>query len=227
MTGLVVISYISLWALVIVLSAVTLLLVRQIGFLNRRLPSQGARVSVDGPAVGEPAPELRGSHPSGEQTVFTPDPAKDSLLVFILPGCETCDEIGPALRSISRSERTRIRTWLVSMKDGAEFGDYVARHNLTSLSLIVATRGIFQSFNIVGTPYGVLVGADGKVISKGLVNSFEQIESLLLAKDAPSVLSTEGNGKVGAKGGPESRLVQDQVLSLRQEDPSKDSGGEN
>ena len=56
MTALAV-SNVVLWILVLVLSAVVLALVRQLGVLHERIAPAGALMLNRGPAVGEPAPE--------------------------------------------------------------------------------------------------------------------------------------------------------------------------
>src|SRR2546422_1204560 len=91
------ISNIVLWVMVIVLAAVVVALVRQVGVLHERVSPAGALVGREGPRLGEAAPEfeladwsgtaltLGGRHPDGKST----------MLVFVSPTCPVCATLLP------------------------------------------------------------------------------------------------------------------------------------
>ncbi|MDP9224692.1 MAG: methylamine dehydrogenase accessory protein MauD, partial [Actinomycetota bacterium] len=60
------VSYAALWILVSVVAVVTLICVRQIGLLHRRIPPTGARVAHVGPSIGAIAPTFQVAGIGGE-----------------------------------------------------------------------------------------------------------------------------------------------------------------
>jgi methylamine dehydrogenase accessory protein MauD len=57
MTDIWLISYLSLWLIVIALAFLVLVLARQIGLLHSRLRPSGAMITNEGPEIGEMVPE--------------------------------------------------------------------------------------------------------------------------------------------------------------------------
>jgi methylamine dehydrogenase accessory protein MauD len=56
------------------------------------------------------------------------------------------------------------------------------QHQLQRFPYLLSTH-MGMTFRVSRLPFGVLIGADGIVKSKGLVNNREQLESLLNAQD--------------------------------------------
>ena len=81
------ISNAVLWVLVLVLTAVVLALVRQLGVLHERIAPAGALMLNRGPAVGEPAPLMEVADLEGQahQLGSARADGRSTLLLFVSP----------------------------------------------------------------------------------------------------------------------------------------------
>ncbi|HET8580135.1 MAG TPA: thioredoxin-like domain-containing protein [Nitrospiraceae bacterium] len=191
MTGMWLASYVALWIVVAVLVMAVLVFARQIGLLHRRLPPLGARMENAGPEIGTEPPPVTGLTTEGRPVRLGHVGGKRSLLVFVSPTCEVCRDLAPAVRSLERSERSRLDLLLVSIRGNAtENRSFIRQHKLDDVPLIVSPE-LGDEYRIPSTPYAVLVDRDGLVRAKGIVNNLEHLESLLNAAEMghPSVES--------------------------------------
>ncbi len=179
-------SYVILWALVIVLALVVLALARQVGVLHERVAPAGALMPTGGPKVGElteamPLADINGN----DIRIGGPDP--DGLATFILfisPTCPVCKSLVPAARSLIMREGKRMK--LVFASDG----DKLERHTAYVRDLgidtypYIVSQPLGMGYQVSKLPFAVLIGSDGTLQSKGLVNSREHLESLIEAMDS-------------------------------------------
>ena len=184
MTQALVVSSVVLWLLVVALAAAVAALARQIGMLYERVAPAGALMVARGPAVGDRSPtiaveqlgggrrELGGAHPDGRST----------LLFFLSPTCPVCEKLLPALRSAARRERPWLDVVLASDGPRAEHETFVLREQLGDFPYVLSTP-LGLAYEVAKLPYAVLLGADGTVRAKGLVNTREHLESLFEATE--------------------------------------------
>ena len=180
------VSYVILWALVIVLSLLVFALARQVGVLHERVAPAGALMLSGGPKIGELTEQMVLTDLHGKEvTVGGPDNAGlASLILFISPTCPVCKSLVPVARSLASHESSRLR--LVFASDG----DNQARHQayVKDLRLVdypyVVSEALGLAYSVSKLPFAVLIGDDGELKSKGLVNSREHLESLVEAMDS-------------------------------------------
>ncbi|HEX5498515.1 MAG TPA: hypothetical protein VFX03_04775, partial [Thermomicrobiales bacterium] len=100
MSGLLLVSYLALWALVVVMALLLLLLYRHFGMM-----SLGTLEGVqrDGLSVGAAAPTIGGVTAAGTDTSWNPKVGEPQLLMFVAPDCEPCGIILPFVDRLSRS----------------------------------------------------------------------------------------------------------------------------
>lgn len=171
-------SYMALWIFVAVSIFLWVAILRQIGLLHTRLGPTGALQSEDGPELGTKLPvdnfvALDGSHGILHQS-------KPTLVGMVQPGCSVCDSILPAFRKMSRQPHPHTGVLLViEAPDRATAETYVASKGL-SAQHVVTVKDLGKSLNVSSTPFAVLVDTTGVVLSKGLINSMEHVESLIL-----------------------------------------------
>jgi methylamine dehydrogenase accessory protein MauD len=178
-TDALLVSNALLWCVVIVLAVVVLALARQVGVLHERVAPAGALMPTTGPKVGEatqPAtyPGLDGS----PVVVGGPDGnARATLVLWISPTCPVCKALVPTATSMARAERLR----LVFASDG----DKLAQHQAYVVDLGIAaypyvvSQALGLAYAVSKLPFAVLIGGDGVLRSKGLVNTREHLESLV------------------------------------------------
>ncbi|MEM6709316.1 MAG: thiol-disulfide isomerase [Pseudomonadota bacterium] len=176
-------SVVVLWAVVIVLLVVVIALARQIGVLHTRLAPAGALMTSAGPKVGELAPVLTLDSLTGDPVTVGGRDNGAQLVLFVSPTCPLCKSLVPMAKSLARSERRRLR--LAFASDGGEplqHQKYIADLELSTYPYVVSLE-LGMKYEVGKLPYAVLIGADGVLRSKGLVNSREHLESLVEAMD--------------------------------------------
>src|SRR5581483_3868177 len=99
-SGLMLVSYIALWALVVVMGVLLLLLYRHFGMM-----SLGTLEGVqrDGLSVGSVAPPIGGVTAAGTDISWNPKAGEPQLLMFVAPDCEPCGVVLPFVERLSRS----------------------------------------------------------------------------------------------------------------------------
>ena len=182
------VSVVLLWLAVVVLGVMLWALSRQVGVLFERVAPMGALVTDAGPAVGEPSPsfQLRGIQ---SEAVAIGGPSERATLVFFLsPTCPVCKKLLPVLKAMQRDERRAVSVVLASDGERAEHLRFVTEQGLGHMPYVLSTE-LGMGYRVSRLPYAVLLDRGGMVAAKGLVNSREQLDSLLNAHDmgAPSI----------------------------------------
>ncbi len=184
MNGIWLVSYLALWLTVIFLLLAVLVLARQVGLLHRRLAPAGARMENAGLNIGEAAPELNALDLEGKPVSLGSKRGKWTLLVFVSPACQSCNGLGPALRSIWRNEHSTTEVVLISLAGDEKMNrDYVSRYKLQGIPFVVS-QTIGLQYKVLAPPYGLLIDRDGIVRAKGVVNHLEHLESLINAGES-------------------------------------------
>jgi len=171
-----------LWLAVIVLALLLWALSRQVGVLFERVAPMGALVTEAGPAVGQPSPsfQLRGIQSEAVNIGGTAE--QPTLLFFLSPECPVCKKLVPVLKALVRDEKRALRVVLASDGEAASHLQFVREQGLGALPYVLSTD-LGMSYRVSRLPYAVLLRHDGVVAAKGLVNSREQLDSLLNAHD--------------------------------------------
>ena len=178
-----IVSNVLLWLLVIVLAAVVLALVRQIGVLHERIAPAGALLLKRGLKVGDPVPAMTLTDLSGRGVTIGVPSARGScmLLVFLSPSCPVCKILLPVLKSSSAGESGWLE--LVLASDGAEeeHRRFVAENGLRQIPYVLSAE-LGMSFQVERLPFAALIDERGVLRARGLINSREHLESLFEAK---------------------------------------------
>lgn len=191
------VSYIALWALVLLLMLICLALARQIGLIHRRLLPFPAKATPEGPAVGEQLKPIVVEGIGNQSVIVGGETSQPRMYVFVGANCPACDELAPSVRSISKSDAEEIQLVLVSVGGTSDDNRrFVERNRLSTLPYVVAPE-VVSAYGIVGTPFAIVADERGVVRAKGVANHLEHLESLLAALVAPgSRGSTRGGERV-------------------------------
>lgn len=176
------ISVALLWLAVIALGLIAWALSRQVGVLFERVAPMGALVTEAGPAVGQASPtfQLRGIQ--SEAVAIGMPTEQPTLLFFLSPDCPVCKKLIPVLKALARDEKRALKVVLASDGEAASHLQFVREQGLQALPYVLSTE-LGMSYRVSRLPYAVLLRQDGVVAAKGLVNSREQLDSLLNAHD--------------------------------------------
>lgn len=182
MTDALVVSNMILWIVVLALLVAVIALTRQIGILYERVAPMGALMMDTGPKVGEAAPVFELTALSGESVRVGGQGQTSMLLFFLSPTCPVCKKLLPILKSISEAEARWLRIVFASDGEEPEQRAFYRKARLEAFPYVLSTQ-LGMTYHVSKLPYAVLIDEAGRVRSKGLVNSREQLESLFTAKE--------------------------------------------
>ncbi len=190
MVDALVISNIVLWIVVAILALLVFALTRQIGILHERVAPAGALQPINGPRVGELTTAMDFKSVDGSDITVGGEHTDGlvSFVLFISPTCPVCKSLVPTAQSLVNSEKRRMR--LVFASDGAESESDIQRHRdyVDELKIsaypYVISQELGMYYQVSKLPFALLIGADGTLKSKGLVNTREHMESLIESMDS-------------------------------------------
>jgi methylamine dehydrogenase accessory protein MauD len=177
-----IISQIFSWILIVALGVAVLALARQVGVLHVRVAPAGALTTAHGPAVGDKSPVLDVRTLEGDTFTIGGKLAAGTmrLLMFVSPQCPLCKGLIPVAKSFAKDERVD----LVFVGDDAPAEQHamIERMGMEAYPFVNGPE-TGQRFEVEKLPYAVLLDDSGTVLSKGLVNSREHFESLIIAHE--------------------------------------------
>jgi methylamine dehydrogenase accessory protein MauD len=171
-----------LWVVVILLSVAVLALARQVGILHERVAPAGALIHGAGPGVGEQSPRLEVHALAGNAITVGGNLAagKALLMLFVSQTCPICKKLIPIAMDFSKSERLDVL--FVGDADVGEQRKLISRFGLDDHCFVNGSE-IGMAYRVDKLPYAVLLDDLGVIAAKGLVNSREHFESLIIAKE--------------------------------------------
>lgn len=176
------VSTVLSWIVILLLGVAVLALARQVGVLHMRVAPAGALTTAAGPAVGSSAAAIPATTIDGTATTVgghkhgTPL----RLLMFVSPSCPLCKGLIPMAKSFARDERVELI--FIGDDDAAATREMIAQQGLGGYSFINGPE-VGQAYEVAKLPYAVLMDEHGTILSKGLVNSREHLESLVIAHE--------------------------------------------
>lgn len=176
------VAVVILWVIVIALLIVVFALARQVGILFERVAPMGALMTDAGPKVGEASPRFDLMTLDGRPLTIGGASAKNTLVFFLSTTCPVCKKLLPVLKSLRHAEGKSLDIVLAS--DG-EHASHRAFHKAARIEDFpyVLSSDLGMTYRINRLPFAVLLDQQGVVRGKGLVNSREQLESLMNARD--------------------------------------------
>ena len=178
------VSQVILWVTLLGLAVAIFALARQIGVLHERIAPLGARMMDQAVDVGQTAPTLEVQDLNGGKLRVggRREDGKIQLLLFVSPTCPMCNKLLQAAKSFARRERRELELLLVGDGERAEQERFVRDQKIEAFPYLLSPL-IGMTFQVGKLPYAVLIDEEGVVRAKGLVNSREHLESLLIAKE--------------------------------------------
>lgn len=198
MTGLWLVSYLILWALVVVACLLLVGGLRQVGLLQRQLGQHAAAADAttleqDGPAISSRLPDLVAETANGFGPVALAPPYDrgGTLLVFMTALCESCQHIVESLNALAEEGAHGMRLLVIMQAD-----DHACRAFLRVFPLRVPLicdddRTITDTFTIHLASFALLYDEHGTLVRKGVVESRENLSALL--RDAPATVTAQAH----------------------------------
>ncbi len=174
-------SYLLLWVVVAGLSFIVMGLLRQLGLIQLRLgPDPGVLITQEGLERETLAPEFAALDVVNKQQVRLSDLKSQRVLaVFLTPTCIACRQLMPHLKEIARDSRRNVSVLTICHGSEVTCGEFAKVYRLDFPLLLDATNSIAEAYEVRMTPFGFLIGADGVIRLRGIVNSWPQLEALI------------------------------------------------
>ncbi|MGB2695890.1 MAG: redoxin domain-containing protein [Dehalococcoidia bacterium] len=169
-------SYIALWAIVLIQGAVIFLILRQLGLMYLGT-AQG--VARDGLAVGKRAPQFTATGLAGETVALGDFQSAPLLLVFGSPNCSPCKNLIPHLNVFAAERADDLRVLFLSRGEVEDARRFASEHNIEVPVAAHPDDALPDRFQARVTPFGFVIGMDGLILAKGLVNTREHLDMLV------------------------------------------------
>lgn len=180
-TTLIILQILSL-LLIAALVVAVLAIARQVGVLYERVAPAGALTTAGGPSVGSPAPRMTLATLDGRKIEIGGAQAdgRNRLLMFVSAHCPICRNLVPTALKFAKDEKLDVI--FAGDAPEAEQRDMIERYGIGGLPF-VNSADLGRLYGVEKLPHAVLFDGEGVVIAKGLVNSREHLESLVVARD--------------------------------------------
>jgi thiol-disulfide isomerase/thioredoxin len=174
------VSYVALWLLVLTMGVLLLLLYRHFGMM-----SLGTLEGVqrDGLPIGSVAPPISGVTAAGQDIAWEPQRGQPQLLLFATPECEPCATVLPHVERLARAVNGGLGIATVVPGPRGEVAQFVERYRPPFPCLAEDGSGAFSRYRVRVTPFGFVVGGDGRILAKGLCGDRVRLRGLLEAAD--------------------------------------------
>lgn len=174
------ISQILLWAVLLAVVVALFALARQVGVLYERVAPVGALVPRSGPAAGAVAPQMTLPTLDGRTVTIGGTAERARLLFFVASQCPVCKKLLPIAVRFARTEHLDLI--LAGDDDPAVQRLMVEANGVEDLPFL-NSRELGLAYGVEKLPHAVLIDDHGVIIARGLVNSREHLESLIVARD--------------------------------------------
>lgn len=188
------ISYIVLWAVVLLQGAVIFVLLRQLGLMYLGT-AQG--VARDGLAVGQRAPDFSLPDLAGGVRSLHDAPGLPLLLVFGSASCAPCRGLMPDLNAFARERGTEFSTLYLMRGDLDEARRFAEELDVSVPVAVHPDHALADEYKARVTPFAFVISGEGVVLAKGLANNRDHLEMLLRASRQETRRS-EKHGRNGA-----------------------------
>jgi methylamine dehydrogenase accessory protein MauD len=171
-----------LTVLVLMLIVMVFAMARQIGVLFERVTPIGAMINDAGPKIGDASPVFNVASINGFEVAVGVKQTHSTLVLFLSPTCPICNKLLPAIKSVRSSESRWLSVVLASDGEPEKHLEFMRKHALADIPYLLS-QPLGTAYRVSRLPFAVLLDADGIVRAKGLVNSREQLDSLLNVAD--------------------------------------------
>jgi hypothetical protein len=167
-------TYASLWIIVLALAILVVLLYRQVGLVYL-----GSRRSVEhgGVPIGKRPPAIEVHGWEEPKMSLGAGREKPALLIFTLPGCSICDDVSTGLASVHREWQDSVEFIWVEREGLEAIPNRFGPH--PGFAVVSTGEDGYAKWDIRGAPFAYLIGRDGTVVERRLVNSAGAIGRML------------------------------------------------
>lgn len=181
MTGIWVAAFFALWAVVVALAVVSVGLVRQLGMVHMRLGvDPGALITREGLPRGTEAPDFEAVDLGSLQRIrLSAYRGRRVALIFLSTGCLACRELVPHLNRMARDRAGEVDFLAVCAGTDNACREFTRSLKLETKILLDPTGAIGEKYGVAFNPFTFLIDQNGVILTRGVVNTWSQVEALL------------------------------------------------
>lgn len=179
-------SYAALWVVVVVMVALQLGTLRELGMLRQGPHGRSRRreavgVENGGPGLGTSLPELEVESVNGHGVIELARPAhgKATLIAFLTPVCEGCQLAVEPLNVAAAASGGFLRTLAVVSGPETASRTFLMLFPLAVPAILDPDHEIALAFAVTGSPFGLLYNEEGLLMVKGSIATDDQLASLI------------------------------------------------
>ncbi len=191
MSGVWLVSYIVLWAVVLAQGGIIFILLRQLGVIYLG-SAQG--VAGDGLAVGTSAPDFAVTNVAGEPVTLASFAGRPLLLIFGSPTCAPCKELIPDLNIFAAERRAELGVLFLSHGEADATRHMADEHRIAVPVAHHPNDSIANAYQARVTPFAFLIDGEGVIRAKGLANNREHLEMLVRSANDSEATGAGHNG---------------------------------
>jgi len=190
LSGIWLFGYLALFVLLAIMFIFMLGMLRQIGELQRRLMPATARTHADIPAPEDDGPPIGSrlrdfvsetANGFGSLTLDFFQTRALTLLVFLSPTCESCQDIAEALNELSLDPPRGVRPVVIMRADERSSRAFLSVFPLAVPMVCDGGRVITHSFDIHRHPFALMYDSDALLAGKGTVFGLADLQQLVNA----------------------------------------------
>ncbi|MGH9043404.1 MAG: hypothetical protein ACRDVP_00905, partial [Acidimicrobiales bacterium] len=178
MTGWLLASYVTLWVLVVLVAIVALVVLRQLGLIYVSMDSSGHIHLGEGPERGSVMDGFDARDELTGNSFHVPDARSGlTLVAFVSSHCAICLDVARAACEVEREYQVAVVV-LATDAEGMSSNDELRAAVRPPVRFAVSTarHGLL---GVRSTPQAVVLGGDGLVLEKGIVNGVAHLRELL------------------------------------------------
>lgn len=177
MSGWWLVSYLVLWALVVVLGIIVLVVLRQLGLIYAR---DASMTTLRGPRVGDMFGSLKVRDDLTGESIDLPDGDESlSLMILVSPACDMCKDALYGIEALKDGRSVSI----VAVSAGDIRANESLRAVLDDGARLLSSEELHHVLSPPTIPWALLVDRRGTVLESRPVNRHEDLRGMLNARD--------------------------------------------
>lgn len=187
----------------LLLLAAVLGLARELGIVLSRAGPTRARPTTHGLDIGMAVEPFTVEDVYGQHRVIGADKHPVSqLLIFMSPRCPSCRTLIAPTKVFAKAYRGNIQVTIIVRPGEPETAFQWAEQLKPVQVTVMESDDLHEKMYIEMTPYAILLDRDNSVTARGIVNTLEQLESLVAVAvhvtrhSVPSITAPTANGAI-------------------------------
>lgn len=174
-------SLLALWVVVLLMAFLLAGALRQLGLIALRLGDDpGPLITREGLERGSQAPAFTAiDAETGDRVDHTDLESRARMIVFLSPSCVACRNLIVGLNEVVATRGNEFDFLVICRDTAGSCRDFARLRSIRPRVLVDADGEIERRFEVDATPFAYLVDYEGRVLLRGIVNNWQQLDAML------------------------------------------------